>query len=554
MRAGFDAEHLHDESEEESTGELSHLDQHDADVASDTFEREKDFSILEQVEAELADVERALQRLDDGTYGTCEACGQPIGDERLEVDAGGALLRGPPRGRRARRETCRRARGDEAVPLLDVQDVTVRFGGVVALDGLSLRHRRGQHLRAHRAERRRQDDDLQRRQPHLPADAGRLIFDGDDLLDMPPHRIAHVGIARTFQNLAIFPSMTLLENVMVGAHSRGTVGFFRAALRLPPLAGGEGERRAFAYDLLDRLDLAPLAFRPAAGLPFGTLKRLEIARALAARPKFLLLDEPASGLTHGEVDELGDTIKHIRDEFGLTVLLVEHHMAMVMGISDHVVAMDFGRKIAEGTPEGGRRATRRSSRPTSGRRHERRRALLEVEGLRAGYGPVEVLHGIDLIVGEGEIVVVLGANGAGKTTTMRAISGTIPRRGHVVLRRATTSPRRAPTASSGAGVAQVPQGRGTFVDLSVEDNLRIGAVHAATTATSTADIERWFDVVPAPAGAPHAAGRQPLGRRAADARHLAGADEPPAAAAVRRAEPRAWRRSSSRSCSPSSAG
>ncbi len=109
--------------------------------------------------------------------------------------------------------------------------------------------------------------------------------------------------------------------------------------------------RAFAYDLLDRLDLATLAFRPAAGLPFGTLKRLEIARALAARPKFLLLDEPASGLTHGEVDELGDTIKHIRDEFRLTVLLVEHHMAMVMGISDHVVAMDFGRKIAEGTPK-----------------------------------------------------------------------------------------------------------------------------------------------------------------------------------------------------------
>ena len=106
-------------------------------------------------------------------------------------------------------------------------------------------------------------------------------------------------------------------------------------------------------------------FRPAAGLPFGTLKRLEIARALAARPQFLLMDEPASGLTHGEVDELGDTILRIRDEFDLTVLLVEHHMSMVMRISDRVVAMEFGRKIAEGLPARRCRATRSSSRPTS---------------------------------------------------------------------------------------------------------------------------------------------------------------------------------------------
>ena len=110
------------------------------------------------------------------------------------------------------------------------------------------------------------------------------------------------------------------------------------------------ETRNFAGDLLTQLDLGPMMFRPAAGLPFGTLKRLEIARALAAKPRFLLMDEPAGGLTHGEVDELGDTILRIRDEFSLTVLLVEHHMSMVMRVSDRVVAMDFGRKIAEGTP------------------------------------------------------------------------------------------------------------------------------------------------------------------------------------------------------------
>jgi branched-chain amino acid transport system ATP-binding protein len=236
------------------------------------------------------------------------------------------------------------------VPLLDVQEVTVRFGGVVALDGLSFGIDEGRIcglIGPNGAGKTTIFNVVSR--IYQPT-RGRLVFDGHELLDMPAHRISRVGIARTFQNLAIFPSMTLLENVMVGAHSRGTIGFVRAALRLPP-RGEERATQVFAYDLLDRLDLAPLAFRPAAGLPFGTLKRLEIARALAARPKFLLLDEPASGLTHGEVDELGETINAIRDDFGLTVLLVEHHMALVMGISDHVVAMDFGRKIAEGTPK-----------------------------------------------------------------------------------------------------------------------------------------------------------------------------------------------------------
>jgi branched-chain amino acid transport system ATP-binding protein len=236
------------------------------------------------------------------------------------------------------------------VALLDVQDVTVRFGGVVALDGLSFGIEEGRIcglIGPNGAGKTTIFNVLSR--IYEPT-RGQVSFDGHDLLALPAHRIARVGLARTFQNLAVFPSMSLLENVMVGAHNTGTVGFLRAALRLRPWQEEEATRVA-AYELLDRLHLAPLAFRPAAGLPFGTLKRLEIARALAARPKFLLLDEPASGLTHGEVDELAETIKRIRDDFGLTVLLVEHHMALVMGISDHVVAMDFGRKIAEGTPK-----------------------------------------------------------------------------------------------------------------------------------------------------------------------------------------------------------
>jgi branched-chain amino acid transport system ATP-binding protein len=233
--------------------------------------------------------------------------------------------------------------------LLDVREVTVRFGGITALDQLSFDIDAGQIcglIGPNGAGKTTMFNVVSR--IYQPT-SGRVVFDVVELLSQPAHGIAKLGIARTFQNLALFPSMTLLENVMVGAHSRGSVGFVRAILRVGPWRE-ERATKEFAYELLQQLDLAPLAFRPAAGLPFGTLKRLEIARALAARPKFLLMDEPASGLTHGEVDELGESVKRIRDQFDLTVLLVEHHMAMVMGISDKVVAMDFGRKIAEGTP------------------------------------------------------------------------------------------------------------------------------------------------------------------------------------------------------------
>lgn len=234
--------------------------------------------------------------------------------------------------------------------LLEVEDVTVRFGGIVALDGLTFSIDRGQIcglIGPNGAGKTTMFNVVSR--IYQPS-SGSVRFDGTELLHVPAHGIARLGIARSFQNLALFPTMSLLENVMVGAHSQGHVGFVRAITRVG--AQRENERiRRFAGELLSELGLGPLAHHPAAGLPFGTLKRLEIARALAARPRFLLLDEPASGLTHAEVDELGDTIVAVRDQFDLTVLLVEHHMSLVMRISDKVVAMDFGRKIAEGSPE-----------------------------------------------------------------------------------------------------------------------------------------------------------------------------------------------------------
>jgi branched-chain amino acid transport system ATP-binding protein len=233
--------------------------------------------------------------------------------------------------------------------MLDVQEVSVRFGGIVALDGLSFSIDDGQIcglIGPNGAGKTTMFNVISR---IYDASAGHVMFRGKELLTTQAHEIAELGIARTFQNLALFPTMTLLENVMVGAHSQGSAGFWRSTFRIGT-AKYERQLRDEAGDLLRSLQLDRLAFRPAAGLPFGTLKRLEIARALAAKPTFLLMDEPASGLTHSEVDELSETIKRVRDEFQLSVLLVEHHMAMVMGISDKVVAMEFGRKIAEGLP------------------------------------------------------------------------------------------------------------------------------------------------------------------------------------------------------------
>jgi len=236
------------------------------------------------------------------------------------------------------------------VSLLTVNNVGVRFGGVVALDELSFVVEPGgicALIGPNGAGKTTLFNVLSRLyQPNT----GTVTFDGHDLLAVPAHRIAHLGLARTFQNVALFPALTALENVMAGAHSIGRSGFGRSMLRLGA-AREERSLRERCLSLLARLDLAHLAHRPVAGLPFGTLKRIEFARALAVEPRLLMLDEPANGLTHSEVDELGETIRSIRDQFDLTILLVEHHMAMVMAISDHIVVLDFGRKIAEGAPQ-----------------------------------------------------------------------------------------------------------------------------------------------------------------------------------------------------------
>jgi branched-chain amino acid transport system ATP-binding protein len=235
-------------------------------------------------------------------------------------------------------------------PLLSISGLSVRFGGIVALSDVSFDVGRGQIcglIGPNGAGKTTLFNCLSRL---YQSETGRIAFDGHELLQQPRHRMAALGIGRTFQNLALFRSMSVRRNIMVGGHCTIRGGFVANALRLPLVAREEARLAARTEALLAALDLEAIADAPVQGLTFGTQKRVELARALACEPKLLLLDEPAGGLNSEEVEKLRALILMVRERFKLTVLLVEHHMNLVMRVSDKVVALDFGRKIADGTP------------------------------------------------------------------------------------------------------------------------------------------------------------------------------------------------------------
>jgi branched-chain amino acid transport system ATP-binding protein len=234
--------------------------------------------------------------------------------------------------------------------LLTIEDVTVRFGGVVALDAVSFVVARGEIcglIGPNGAGKTTLFNCLSRL---YRFDEGTIRFEGQLLTHYPVHRIAALGIGRTFQNLALFRSLTVRQNIMIGGHCRTRGGFFANAVALPPVQREERWLHDRAAELVELVGLEGAAERLVADLPFGHQKRVELARALAAGPKLLLLDEPAAGLNHQELGELRELILQIRNRLDVTMLLVEHHMNLVMTVSDHVVGLNFGRKIADGCP------------------------------------------------------------------------------------------------------------------------------------------------------------------------------------------------------------
>jgi len=234
--------------------------------------------------------------------------------------------------------------------VLSVEDLSISFGGLDALSGLSLEVTEREIFALIGPNGAGKSTVFNVVTGLYRPSRGRVTFRGDDLLALAPHEIARRGVGRTFQNTEVFRQLTAIDNVLVGRHAHLRSGVLRGAFGLASVRREEAEARELARRLLARLGLAEVADTEAGSLPLGYQKRLELARALAAEPRLLLLDEPAGGLNPTETQTLMKLIQRLRDESGLTLLLVEHDMELVMGISDRVAVLDYGRKIAEGKP------------------------------------------------------------------------------------------------------------------------------------------------------------------------------------------------------------
>ncbi len=256
----------------------------------------------------------------------------------------------PPGNWMSDKPACSASEAREEKPLLVVRNVGIEFGGIAALKNVSFNVPRGDIvglIGPNGAGKTTLFNCLSR--IYRPS-RGDILLENRSILKQPQHRIAAMGIGRTFQNVALFSTLSVRDNIRIGGHSITSGDAISDMIRLSRRRRTEERLDEVALEICEFLDLRQVEDLPVASLPFGTQKRVELGRALAMRPKILLLDEPAGGLNHEEVFALGSLIVRIRDQLGITILLVEHHMGLVMSIADRVVALNFGEKLSEGTP------------------------------------------------------------------------------------------------------------------------------------------------------------------------------------------------------------
>jgi ABC-type branched-subunit amino acid transport system ATPase component/ABC-type branched-subunit amino acid transport system permease subunit len=376
----------------------------------------------------------------------------------------------------------------ERSPLV-VDGLTIAFGGVRAATGVSLSAEPGRVTSLIGPNGAGKTTVLNMIGGFYKPDAGSIRLGGRDLAGAPAWKVARSGIARTYQTTQLFGSLSVVDNVLAGMRG-GHPGH--------PLAGpASGEECALAEGLLGFIGYTGALDSPARDLPHVDRRLVEIARAVATRPKVLLLDEPAAGLMRADKAALGGVLRRLANA-GIAVILVEHDMVLVMGVSDHVVVLDAGRPIASGSPEAVRRDPKvKQAYLGSGEMQVRPRAQplpanpplqLDAVGLGAGYGAVPVLEGITFEVRQGELVALLGANGAGKSTTMRAVTGLLRPTAGAIRLGGDRIERREAHAIAASGLALVPEGRQVFPELSVRDNLLLGA-YPRPGGNTAADIE-----------------------------------------------------------------
>jgi len=386
--------------------------------------------------------------------------------------------------------------------LLRLDDVRRHFGGVRAVDGVSLEVEQGSIQGLIGPNGAGKTTLVNVVTGYARFQSGRAWLEADELSGLPAHRIAGLGIARTFQNIRLFKDLTAIENVLIGMHTRRRDDTLAQLATLPIFRGAERDRIKDTYALLETVGLPrSVGTRHAGTLPYGDQRRLEIARALALKPRLLILDEPAAGMNPSEKQGVRELIERLNAD-GLTVLLIDHDMRLVMGVCKRVAVLNFGKKIADGTPEevstdatvikaylgtGGEREV--TSAPGAGGVNEETaveqaavtskagrepdKAILDVDDLTVSYGAIVAVRGVSFRVAAGEVVALIGANGAGKSTILNSLSGLIrPESGRATFDGLDLTNAKASSIVR-HGLVQVPEGREILARQTVLENLEL---------------------------------------------------------------------------------